>query len=95
MNNLCADIGWKSINHEGEQLCGDHVDIVEQSENSTVIVLADGMGSQLGIGVGRGAAVVIMASGLLLAVMALVVYPIKAVRQLEKGEPYAGKNCVE
>ena len=45
MNNLCADIGWKSINHEGEQLCGDHVDIIEQNENSTVIVLADGLGS--------------------------------------------------
>ncbi len=45
MNNLCADIGWKSVNHEGEQLCGDHVDIVEQGENSTVIVLADGLGS--------------------------------------------------
>ena len=45
MNNLCADIGWKSINHEGEQLCGDHVDIVEQGDNSTVIVLADGLGS--------------------------------------------------
>ena len=45
MNNLCADIGCKSINHIGEQLCGDHVDIVEQGENSTVIVLADGLGS--------------------------------------------------
>lgn len=45
MNNLCADIGWKSINHEGEQLCGDHIDIIEQNENSTVIVLADGLGS--------------------------------------------------
>lgn len=45
MNNLCADIGWNSINHEGEQLCGDHVDIVEQNENSTFIVLADGLGS--------------------------------------------------
>ncbi len=45
MNNLCADIGWKSINHDGEQLCGDHVDIVEQDERSTVIVLADGLGS--------------------------------------------------
>ncbi len=45
MNNLCADIGYKSINHEGEQLCGDHVDIIEQNENSTVIVLADGLGS--------------------------------------------------
>ena len=45
MNNLCADIGCKSINHIGEQLCGDHVDIVEQGDNSTVIVLADGLGS--------------------------------------------------
>ncbi|MBQ2256740.1 MAG: SpoIIE family protein phosphatase, partial [Clostridia bacterium] len=45
MNDLCADIGYKSINHVGEELCGDHVDIVEQNENSTVIVLADGLGS--------------------------------------------------
>ncbi len=45
MNDLCADIGYKSINHYGEQLCGEHVDIVEQNENSTVIVLADGLGS--------------------------------------------------
>lgn len=45
MNNLCADIGCKSINHHGEQLCGDHVDIVRQDENSVVIVLADGLGS--------------------------------------------------
>lgn len=45
MNDLCADIGYKSINHYGEQLCGDHVDIVEQSDDSTVIVLADGLGS--------------------------------------------------
>ena len=45
MNNLCADIGYKSINHYGEQLCGDHVDVVKQGENSSVIVLADGLGS--------------------------------------------------
>ncbi len=45
MNDLCADIGYKSINHYGEQLCGDHVDIIEQNENSTVVVLADGLGS--------------------------------------------------
>ena len=45
MNDLCADIGYKSVNHVGEQLCGDHVDVVEQNENSTVIVLADGLGS--------------------------------------------------
>ncbi len=45
MNDLCVDIGWKSINHYGEQLCGDHVDIVENGDNSQVIVLADGLGS--------------------------------------------------
>ncbi len=45
MNDLCADIGYKSINHFGEQLCGDRVDVVEQNENSTVVVLADGLGS--------------------------------------------------
>ena len=45
MNDLCADIGYRSINHVGEQLCGDHVDVVEQGENSMVIVLADGLGS--------------------------------------------------
>ena len=45
MNDLFADIGYKSINHVGEQLCGDHVEIVEQGENSSVIVLADGLGS--------------------------------------------------
>ena len=45
MNDLCADIGYKSINHYGEQLCGDHIDIVEPSGDSTVIVLSDGLGS--------------------------------------------------
>ncbi len=45
MNDLCADIGFKSINHHGEQLCGDHIDIVEAEDNSTVIVLSDGLGS--------------------------------------------------
>ena len=45
MNDLCVDIGYKSINHVGEQLCGDHVDVAEQGENSSVIVLADGLGS--------------------------------------------------
>lgn len=44
MNNLCADIGYKSVNHYGEELCGDHVDIAAD-ENSSVIVLADGLGS--------------------------------------------------
>ena len=46
-------------------------------------LLADGMGSWLHIGVGRGAATVIMVSGVLLSVIALGIYPIKAVRELE------------
>ncbi len=45
MNNLYADVGYKSINHYGEQLCGDHVDIVDCDEDSYVAVLADGLGS--------------------------------------------------
>ena len=45
MNNLCADIGYRSVNHFGEELCGDHVDVVEQGDNSVVVVLADGLGS--------------------------------------------------
>lgn len=45
MNDLCAEIGYKSIRHVGEQLCGDHVDAVETEDGSLVIVLADGLGS--------------------------------------------------
>lgn len=45
MNDLCAEIGYKSINHYGEQLCGDHVDIAYHDDDSVVIVLADGLGS--------------------------------------------------
>jgi len=45
MNDLCAEIGFKSINHVGEQLCGDHVDVIERDDNSTIVVLADGLGS--------------------------------------------------
>ena len=45
-NNLCADIGYMSLNHEGESLCGDHVEMIETEDKpSTVIVLADGLGS--------------------------------------------------
>ena len=45
MNDLCAEIGFKSINHVGEQLCGDHVDVIDRDDNSTIVVLADGLGS--------------------------------------------------
>ncbi len=46
MNNLCADIGYQSLNKYGEQLCGDHIDVVErEDDHSQIIVLADGLGS--------------------------------------------------
>ncbi|MBQ8508492.1 MAG: SpoIIE family protein phosphatase [Clostridia bacterium] len=45
MNNLCCDIGWHSLCHWGEELCGDRVQIVGAGENSQVVVLADGLGS--------------------------------------------------
>lgn len=44
MSELYADIGWKSIIHDGEQLCGDHVEVVS-SKHAQVIVLADGLSS--------------------------------------------------
>ena len=43
MNDLCADIGYRSINHYGEELCGDHVDIIYSDDSSIIIVLADGL----------------------------------------------------
>ena len=45
MNNLCTDIGFSSIKKKGEQLCGDHVEVVQKSENGLILVLADGLGS--------------------------------------------------
>ena len=48
-NELFADTGCQSINHNGEELCGDHVEVVQQGQpqghNSKIIVLADGLGS--------------------------------------------------
>ncbi len=45
MNDLCIDMGWNSLNKYGEQLCGDHVETIEQEDPSLVFVLADGLGS--------------------------------------------------
>lgn len=45
MNNLCTDIAYQSVNKFGEQLCGDRVEIIDQNDDSHVVVLADGLGS--------------------------------------------------
>lgn len=44
MSSLCVDVGFKSINKYGEQLCGDMVQVVKEAETTT-FVLADGLGS--------------------------------------------------
>jgi hypothetical protein len=44
IQNLCTDAGFVNLNKYGEQLCGDHVEIVN-GESRTVMVLADGLGS--------------------------------------------------
>lgn len=46
MNDLCIDTGWGSLNKYGEQLCGDHIEVVgQETDLSLVFVLADGLGS--------------------------------------------------
>lgn len=45
INNLLTEIGYLSINHFGEELCGDHVEIVSPKPGTYVVVLADGLGS--------------------------------------------------
>ena len=45
MNNLCTEIGYQSLYKHGEQLCGDHIDIIDQEDGTKIIVLADGVGS--------------------------------------------------
>lgn len=45
MNNLCTDIGYRSLLKHHEQLCGDHIDIIDQEDGTKIIVLADGLGS--------------------------------------------------
>ncbi|WP_294533722.1 SpoIIE family protein phosphatase [uncultured Pseudoflavonifractor sp.] len=45
MSELIPDVGYVSLNKFGEQLCGDHVEIVDGGDGSLVVVLADGLGS--------------------------------------------------
>ncbi|MDL2214148.1 SpoIIE family protein phosphatase [Clostridia bacterium OttesenSCG-928-O13] len=43
--SLCVDVGYQSLNKYGEELCGDRVEVLAPNDNSTVVVMADGLGS--------------------------------------------------
>ena len=54
---LYADIGYHSLTKHGEIVCGDHIEKIEKSDGSVVLVLADGLGSGRACrGSGRGTA---------------------------------------
>ena len=42
--NVRVDISWKSLNKFQEELCGDKVEVLK-TEDSDIVILADGMGS--------------------------------------------------
>lgn len=42
--SVSVDISWKSLNKHGEELCGDKVEVLK-TEDSDIVILADGMGS--------------------------------------------------
>lgn len=42
--SVSIDVAWKSLNKYREELCGDKVEVLK-TENSDILILADGMGS--------------------------------------------------
>lgn len=42
--SFSIDVSWKSLNKQGEELCGDKVEVLK-TEDSDIVILADGMGS--------------------------------------------------
>ena len=42
--SFSIDVSWKSLNKYQEELCGDKVEILK-TEDSDIVILADGMGS--------------------------------------------------
>ena len=55
-------------------------------------VCADGIGKKMQIGVGRGAAVVIIIAGILLSVTALFIINNQKIRELERGDVSESEN---
>ena len=45
IESLYADVGYQSLTKNGEIVCGDHIEKIEQPDGSVVLVLADGLGS--------------------------------------------------
>ena len=39
MIGLCTEVDWYSLNKHSEELCGDHVAVINPDPNSTVMVL--------------------------------------------------------
>lgn len=42
--SFSIDVSWKSLNKQGEELCGDKVEVL-RTKDSDIVILADGMGS--------------------------------------------------
>ncbi|MDL2217816.1 serine/threonine-protein phosphatase [Christensenellaceae bacterium OttesenSCG-928-M15] len=45
MISFCTEVAYQSLNKYGEILCGDNVEVLTPDEYTTVMVLADGLGS--------------------------------------------------
>ena len=44
-NSLFTEVSCHSLIKYGEELCGDHFEMIEPDDDSIIVVLADGMGS--------------------------------------------------
>ena len=45
ISKYITEVGYLSYNHVGEQLCGDHIEVIHPNDDTTILVLADGLGS--------------------------------------------------
>ncbi len=45
IDNYCVETGYMSLSKYGEILCGDHIETATDDRDSSIVVLADGLGS--------------------------------------------------